>query len=590
MNFSVFNDLSWLEAPHSFARSGDLVVSERLYLFWTLNSWLQRSFDLEEPAQRNGYLLWWLKSGRREFHCDPFLAPDAYEYWRGQVNEVESLQDLPVTRLAYLLWWGRKDVQRSYPLSTPECCERFVDWYMDWGVKTARLPLRMALAPNYWEEPSSAPGLTRLQLLLWEKYDDLRQRFDINTPEGHDSYLAWFAENGDAVVDALPEQRPAISPKPRTIPAGEFERGGLNVVGFVRGELGVGEDVRMAAASLRAAGMDFALVDAPIHSASRSEDDRAAEHLAQAPRYLANLFYLPCVETTRLFMVHGPECFLGRYNIAGWQWELPRWPRPLEPAFKLVQEVWSSSNFTAHAAAEVSPVPVRVMPMAVTVDETPDYGRDYYGLPQNRFCFAFVFDSLSKYARKNPFGLLDAFKLAFERTRDDVALVVKAMNANGDDPVWKAFMAQAELDQRIKVINAVYSRAEILGLFNCCDAVVSLHRSEGFGRTLAEAMLLGKPVVASNYSGNVDFTTPETAFMVEGRTVPVEPWEYHFWQDQVWFDPDMGHAAEQMRACVDQPALAARLAEAGKRTIQDMYNPLTVGRNYQRRLAELGLI
>ena len=121
----------------------------------------------------------------------------------------------------------------------------------------------------------------------------------------------------------------------------------------------------------------------------------------------------------------------------------------------------------------------------------------------------------------------------------EVGLVIKCMNAPKDHAGWRSVMESCGNDPRIITINETFYRERILGLFNCCDAFVSLHRAEGFGRTIAEAMLLGKPVVVTNFSGNTDFTNLETAFLVRRPFIPVKKDDYHFGEGQYWCDPNV---------------------------------------------------
>src|SRR5262249_37707557 len=149
-----------------------------------------------------------------------------------------------------------------------------------------------------------------------------------------------------------------------------------------------------------------------------------------------------------------------------------------------------------------SSVPVLSMPLAVS---TPvlrrRYSKQYFGLDENAFYFIFVFDAASHIARKNPIAVVRAFKLAFPRGGEKVGLLLKTMNVRTGDPLWDALSAEAQTDCRIIIMDKCLDRDEVVGLNSVCDAFISLHRAEGFGFTLAEAMLLGKPVIATNYSG-----------------------------------------------------------------------------------------
>jgi glycosyltransferase involved in cell wall biosynthesis len=177
------------------------------------------------------------------------------------------------------------------------------------------------------------------------------------------------------------------------------------------------------------------------------------------------------------------------------------------------------------------------------------YPRSHYGLPEGKFLFLYIFDFNSSVARKNPMAAVKAFKQAFVLTDDSVGLVFKTMNTKANNPEWLAFLKECQMDRRIHVITETFDRPAVLGLINTCDAYVSLHRAEGFGRTMAEALLLGKPVVATNYSGNVDFIDAESDFLVDYKIINAMDYSYQ-WVDgadkQVWADVDINNAALQL--------------------------------------------
>nr|WP_249172403.1 glycosyltransferase [Burkholderia dolosa] len=157
-------------------------------------------------------------------------------------------------------------------------------------------------------------------------------------------------------------------------------------------------------------------------------------------------------------------------------------------------------------------------------------------------------------------------------------------------PQWDAVLERVRNDPRVTIISEAFERERVIGLQSVCDCFVSLHRAEGFGRNIAEAMLLGKPVIASDFSGNRDFTTDATAFVVGGETVPVQPGEYSFGTGQFWWDADVAMAAEFMRRCIEDGAERDRRAANGKAYIIEHYAPAAVGRNYAERLRTLGLL
>jgi glycosyltransferase involved in cell wall biosynthesis len=254
----------------------------------------------------------------------------------------------------------------------------------------------------------------------------------------------------------------------------------------------------------------------------------------ELPPYNTNLFCLPAFDTvSRVFMQKGAAVFEGYRNIGWWPWELAVFPKAWRPyAFELVDEVWASSQFLFDMYSAATTKPVKLVPLAVSVDRMQPHPRKHYGLPEKKFLFLYIFDFNSSVARKNPMAAVQAFKQAFKPTDNTVGLVLKTMNTKPNNPEWQAFLKECQTDKRIQLITETLDRPEVLGLINACDAYVSLHRSEGFGRTLAEAMLLGKPVVATNYSGNVDFMQNELAHPVKFKLIDLDSRAYQ------WIDKD----------------------------------------------------
>ncbi|MGQ5489826.1 glycosyltransferase [Thauera sp. ZXT1-4] len=326
---------------------------------------------------------------------------------------------------------------------------------------------------------------------------------------------------------------------------------GVNLIGYARGELGIGEDVRMLARSLEAAGVPFGIVNVEL-GANVSQADRSVEHwISTEPFYGINIFCMTGIEMARLTLERGAGWLEGHYNIGLWPWELPAWPKPWEHAWSLVDELWGISHYTA-AAYGKAPVPVVPMPLPVMLGPIASKSRADWGLPQDAYLFVFSFDMNSTLARKNPTAVIAAFLEAFGAEPDaKVGLVIKVSHLNEKAPAWKAFKAMIRRDARVHLIVGELRRDEVLALYRACDCYVSLHRAEGFGRGLAEAQLLGIDLIATGYSGNMDFCADNATRLVDYRLVAVEEGEYFFGTGQQWADPDVLHAARHMRACVE---------------------------------------
>ncbi len=296
---------------------------------------------------------------------------------------------------------------------------------------------------------------------------------------------------------------------------------GINVVGYLRSELGIGESARLGILAADAAGVPVSLVDFSEGCSSRLGDDRYAHRLSSSNPQPVNIFYVNADQFPLLYATLGPGFFQNRYNIGFWLWELPEFPSEWLGSFGLVDEVWAPSRFCQDAIAEKSPVPVYRMPIPIQVDLQRRPRRSDLGLPEDRFLFLTMWDMHSFQGRKNPEAVLDAYLRAFSGRRD-VGLVIKTMNTSTYPEEWARFKQRIDEIGGITVIDAVLTRQQVWELEAACDCFVSLHRSEGYGIVLAECMALGKPVIATAWSGNLDFTREDNSCLVRYRLVTLD--------------------------------------------------------------------
>jgi glycosyltransferase involved in cell wall biosynthesis len=358
---------------------------------------------------------------------------------------------------------------------------------------------------------------------------------------------------------------------------------GLNVIGYGFVESGVGEDARSAICSCIANDIPAALINVPLANLSRQNNFEYRHLEIPSPRYGASLFCLPPPELFRIQLSMPPSTFDGRRIISAPPWELPHWPGPLRYLADCVDEFWAPSSFIGNMLTEFTRKPVHVVPLAVRLDRREPKDRDYFGLPRDVYLFMFVFDWISWPQRKNPEAVLKAFSAAFKNDKD-VGLVIKTMNTKNNKQALTSMLKKYGMDSNIYVLDKVMSATEIASLYTCADAYVSLHRSEGFGRTIAEAMLSEVPVIVTNYSGNRDFCTDETSFLIDGRLVALKEGDYLFPKGQSWCEPDHDQAVEMLRLCHRNRSLAKAKAEAGKRMIEERCSPSSVGQLYRRLL------
>lgn len=285
----------------------------------------------------------------------------------------------------------------------------------------------------------------------------------------------------------------------------------------------------------------------------------------------------------------------GKYTVASWFWELSEIPNSYLPEFERIDEIWVASRYTQEAMLTVAKVPVHVIPCAVEVKTSPKIDRAAFGIPTDRFVFFFSFSAVSCSARKNPWGVIEAFERAFGGNGTKQPLLVIKSHHIDLLPEFQAALHEA-LD-RIggMLIEGDYTRQQTNDLLACADAYISLHRAEGFGLGMAESMYLGKPVIGTAYSANTDFMTADNSYLVDYYIRPVTPYDHRYQTEclavyepgQIWAEPDVEMAAFWMRHIYENQQDAIKRGRRAATDIRRYCGPEAVGRAVEQRLIEI---
>ena len=359
---------------------------------------------------------------------------------------------------------------------------------------------------------------------------------------------------------------------------------GLNLAGYFNHQTGIGESVRCAARAARAADIPISCIQLKCATLIRGQDTEFADRLVEDNPHLVNLFHLIPTQGQDVDRAHGPGFRKGKYNIAYWAWELEDFPSGWVSLHRYFDEIWAPSRFAADAIASKLPLPTLVMPHAIDFPIPEGNFRARFDLPENLFLFLFAFDLNSLSARKNPEAVIRAFQKAFSGASMPTGLVIKTQGAESNPEDFAQLQEIARETPRCFLISQTLSREDVIRLQNSCDCFVSLHRSEGFGLSVAEAMYLGKPVISTNWSATAEFVTPQNGCPVDVKLVTLEENHGSYSKGSIWAEPDADHAAALMRKLAQDPAWGARLGAQAAADIRRRFSPKAVGELYRRRL------
>lgn len=562
--------LSWLNEPGA-SRAGRGVTRYLRALHGSRSDLRKRFADLTVDA--DGLVSWAQTTGLAEGSVPPSLVP----------------------------------VPKRFPDGTPldERAERLARFAISEGAVTESLWSEAGFVGLVDWLAKPAPGthdkqVTRCLYEIWRSRPDLQNEFP--DPLGVDSgpLVNWAVGSGrhehpllagvlgresEAPVDSSTHERPGSRPDdaieeepPKRLPP--RARFGVNVTGYLNAELGVGEAGRRVIAALDAGEVPLATFTqhAPL---SRADHHFATTRSGDAP-FPINLI---CVNADMLPVFAreaGEEFFAGRYSIGQWFWEVTSFPEAWHESFGYLDEVWVASEHVAEALRPVSPIPVSKITLPITLPRHTAPARLALGLPDG-FLFLFTFDYLSVFRRKNPLAIIEAFASAFSG-RSDAALVMKCINAEQRPSEHEELLAAADTHPDIHVVDRYLSPLEKNALTASCDCYVSLHRAEGFGFGPAEAMYLGKPVIATAYSGNLDYMTETNSYLVDYELVPIGPDAKPYPEDGEWAEPDVEHSAALMREVCDEPELSRRRGQRGAEDIRRTHSPAAVGAEMRERI------
>jgi glycosyltransferase involved in cell wall biosynthesis len=451
---------------------------------------------------------------------------------------------------------------RKYDLNGETWPTPFDDSFFSWITTPVTATLSRYALQLYAMRPDlklifpDVPGLDERKFANWF----------INTEEDdalfHEGYTAPIkAALGE---DYTPVQKAhAVDDKP-----------GVNLIGYAYSETGIGQQLRNMLQALVAQGIPIS-VQPIITDMARKEDFTVASYPQGTP-YPINVFHVNA-DMTYAVQEHIPQhAYQSHYNIALWSWELAEFPQEWAARCAVYDEIWTPSTFISDGVKAITTLPVHTIPNTINIQADPTLTRDKLNLPEDAFIVYFAFDALSVFERKNPLAIVAAFRKAFTDA-DNAKLVIKANNLHRHPK------EAHQLKQALALVNGILidtylSRREVNALYAQCDVYLSLHRSEGYGLTLAEAMTLGKPVIATGYSGNLDFMNQNNSYIVPYTLIELERDYAIYKAGNHWADPDIEAAAAYLRQVYDNPQDAALVGQRAAAYMRTHHSQEAVGR------------
>lgn len=336
----------------------------------------------------------------------------------------------------------------------------------------------------------------------------------------------------------------------------------LRILGFFKQTFGLAEASRRTLKTIQCSKINVSATQIPYSGKHQNcEAKISCDKSLPKNENEIRLFHFNGDHLERLISDWGPSILDCKYKIGFWHWELPDFPEDYLQWFDLVDEVWVPSKFVFDSIAPKSSKPVQIIPLALDKVELSSLStnRKKFNIPEKKVVFLITFDFYSILERKNPIAGIKAFANLLEENiyNNDVHLVVKVSNHHADPTGYKFLQNALSLinSENFSLINRVLPRIDMLQLMNSCDSLISLHRSEGFGLHLAEAMAMGKSVIATNWSGNIDFMNNDNSFLVDYDLIQINKSFGPYKEGNVWAEPNIEQATKKIKEvfhkCID---------------------------------------
>lgn len=361
---------------------------------------------------------------------------------------------------------------------------------------------------------------------------------------------------------------------------------GVNLIGDIQAETGLGQSMRMLANAIMIGNVPFMVRQINASGIVEHMEREWDYKIEKENKYGINIIHINNSIWADSYRKFSSIDLDYRYNIAFWLWELEEFPDEWIPCIDTVDEIWTPSEFISKSIRCKTNKPVLTMPYGIQISEENLLPRIYFNLPEDKFLFLVMYDFMSISDRKNPKGVLDAYKKAFAPTNENVGLVIKINHADDCTEVSK-LQKQLEEYPNIYYITDNLSRNEVDSLIAAVDVLVSLHRAEGFGLPIAEAMYLGTAVIATNWSAPSEFTSDASACLVDYNLVNLDEDIGPYKKGNRWADANIDQAAQYMQNLFNDETFYNIKVENGKNYIKNCLSVEKISIKINKRIKEI---
>ena len=349
---------------------------------------------------------------------------------------------------------------------------------------------------------------------------------------------------------------------------------GINLIGNFRHQTGLGQSCRLLGRELIESGVSCALKNFAVHDECGLNDSDLEMFMSDKTPFGINLFHISPLDFERAFCILPKNIWDRHYNIAFWLWELEDFPKEWVPMINQLDEIWTPSEFVSNSIRQVTGKPVITVPYDMDVSYNKSMDRSSFGLPDDLFLYLIMYDTNSFADRKNPEAALEAYKRAFPQgsigqKKTGVVLKIGSLG----DRKNNLEQLRKEMDgYHLYFIDRMFSKNDVNALIKNCNVLISLHRAEGYGLVPAEAMSLGVPTVATDWSANTEYQTKNSACLIDYRLKPIgqDLWPYK--KENVWAEADVGQAAEYIRKLFEDPDYYDSIRQKGLEQAESCFN------------------